>query len=266
MMFRMKKAVFPVAVFLIFLFAFGVWGTPLQKKKPASAKKKEGEAFLLYLKGMNLSVQGKYKEAIACFRKAIKLKPDYVKAYFGLGYAYGELGRYQEAIEAYKQAIRLKPDDAEAHFQLGVAYGELGRWSEAVTAFKEAIRLKPDDAEAHYNLGVAYGKLGRWSEAVTPFKQVIREEIRDSKVFSPIMGIRRTRTELERKAWHNLGVVYSKLGHPYEAHKAFGKAAHGFFDLVGTRLVYLDPQDIYFHSVHVDYETVDNELINLIYK
>ena len=69
-------------------------------------------------------------------------------------------------MEAYRQAIRLKPDYAEAHYGLGLAYANLGHWQEAVYAYRQALQLKPDYAEvlkpylaeAHANLGWAYNR------------------------------------------------------------------------------------------------------------
>jgi tetratricopeptide (TPR) repeat protein len=40
---------------------------------------------------------------------AIKLKPDYPKAYNNLGIAYKSQGDIEQAISAYKNALRLNP-------------------------------------------------------------------------------------------------------------------------------------------------------------
>ena len=64
-------------------------------------------------------------------------------------------GQLDEAIAGYREAIRLEPDYAEAHYNLGIALQDKGQLDEAIAAYREAIRLKPDSAEAHYNLGNA---------------------------------------------------------------------------------------------------------------
>ena len=48
------------------------------------------------------------------------------------------------AIAAYREAIRLKPDYAEAHFSLGGRLVQQGKFDEAEAEFAEAKRLKPD--------------------------------------------------------------------------------------------------------------------------
>ena len=62
-------------------------------------------------------------------------------------------GKLDEAIAAYREAIRLKPDYAEAHSNLGIALAGQGKLDEAIAEYREAIRLKPDYAAAHNNLG-----------------------------------------------------------------------------------------------------------------
>jgi tetratricopeptide (TPR) repeat protein len=45
----------------------------------------------------------------------IRIKPDFAKAHYNLGYAYDHLGRHAEAVKAYKEAIiRIRPDLAKA--------------------------------------------------------------------------------------------------------------------------------------------------------
>ncbi len=115
---------------------------------------------------------GRWQEAIDAYKQAIRIKPDYAKAYsnyYNLGVAYVNLGRYQEAIDAYKQTIKIKPDYAAAHNNLGNAYFNLGRWPEAIDAYKQAIKIEPDLAEAHYNLGKAYLTIGDKNSALAEF-------------------------------------------------------------------------------------------------
>ena len=100
--------------------------------------------------------------------------PNNAGAHYNLGIAYRKSGQYQDAIASYKKALRIKPDYAEAHNNLGVAYDELGQYQDAIASYKKAIRIKPDDADAHNNLGYAYEKMGRNEEAVAMYKEALR--------------------------------------------------------------------------------------------
>ena len=92
-------------------------------------------------------------EAIACYRRALELKPDYAEAHNNLGTTLQAQGKLAEAIACYRRALELKPDYAEAHNNLGTALQAQGKLDEAIACYRRALELKPDFAEAHNNLG-----------------------------------------------------------------------------------------------------------------
>jgi cytochrome c-type biogenesis protein CcmH/NrfG len=119
---------------------------------------------------------GRHREAIAAYRKALRLKPDETCIWNNLGAQYGKMGRHHDAIAAYKEALRLKPDDVLVWYNLAGNYGNLGSHHEAIAAYKEALRLKPDFAWAWDNLGNVYGKLGRYREEIEAHLEALRFE------------------------------------------------------------------------------------------
>lgn len=175
------------------------------------------EALAQFHKGERLAKNGQLDEAIAAFRQAIALQPDYAQAYQQLGLAYAGGNRYPEAVKAFKEAARLQPQSGQVHENLGVAYIKLGQWREARETFAAAIRLHPDNAEAHYNLGLANGKLNRDQEARAQFAEAIR--------LDPAMA----------KAHKNLGLAYLNLEMLDQARKSLQEA------------VRLDPKDPQAH-------------------
>ena len=66
--------------------------------------------------------------------------------------AFRKRGRYADAEAAYRQAIRLAPGNAGAHHGLGRVLDELRRYPEAEAAYRQAIRLAPDYAGAQQSL------------------------------------------------------------------------------------------------------------------
>ena len=56
-----------------------------------------------------MGANGNHLEATEAFKNALKINPDYIPAYLGLGTAYGNTGHHEEAIAIFKQGIRLDP-------------------------------------------------------------------------------------------------------------------------------------------------------------
>ena len=156
--------------------------------------------------GVALAAQGQLDAAIAAYRQAIALNPNYAEAYGNLGNALqakGQLdaaiamfrqaialiprpeaccqlgnalrssGQPHEASAAYRQAIALNPQYPEAHNNLGVTLMELGQPDAAIAAFRQAIALKPRYAEAHFNLGTALRDAGQPDAAIAALRQAI---------------------------------------------------------------------------------------------
>ena len=97
-------------------------------------------------------MQEKVEEAIACFRRALELQPDYVKALSNLGLILSRTGKLDEAKAHLQQAVAINPDHAEAHNNLGNIFLEQGLLKEAVHCYKRALMCRPDFAGAHSNL------------------------------------------------------------------------------------------------------------------
>ena len=122
---------------------------------------------------MRLKDQGKLDEAVACYRRALELKPDFAEAHNNLGVALKDQGKLDEAVACYRRALELKPDFAEAHNNLGNALKDQGKLDEAVACYRRALELKPDYAEAHNNLGMALKDQGKLDEAIACYRRAL---------------------------------------------------------------------------------------------
>jgi len=83
-------------------------------------------------------------EAIATYRKAIDLAPDYAKAHSNLGAALVERNRYEEAVASCHKALAIDPNHANAHINLGLAYHGLYRFDEAIVCYQKALAIAPN--------------------------------------------------------------------------------------------------------------------------
>ena len=91
-----------------------------------------------------------YDKAVAAFRRAIELDPNYPSAYNGLGVALRSAGDLEGAIANWTKAVELKPDYAYALYNLGLAHllkGDKTAALEYLTKYKGEFynRLPPDE-------------------------------------------------------------------------------------------------------------------------
>jgi len=149
--------------------------------------------------GNALQALGRTPEAIAHYREALRIAPDYGEVHYNLGLALQATGQLQAAVDHYQQSLGFKPRAADAHNNLANALHALGRTSEAIALYREALRIDPGYAQAHYNLGYALQTAGRIQEAVDHYRQALR--------LDPEMA----------EALYNLGNVLHEAGRPGEA-------------------------------------------------
>jgi len=113
----------------------------------------------------------RYEEALAAYEQAIRLDPNFARAYNGKGLTLNSLKRYEEAIAAFEQAIRLDPNNAEAYNFKGIALNSLKRYEEALAALEQAIRLDPNNALVYSFKGLTLYDLKRNQEAEQAFEK-----------------------------------------------------------------------------------------------
>jgi tetratricopeptide (TPR) repeat protein len=99
--------------------------------------------------------------ALEDFNRASQLRPADAEYVYQGGQTLALLNRRSEAIAQFKQAVRLNPDYWPAHDALGGMLGLGGNIAAAKAEFGQVIRLRPDYGRAHLNLGVALLKEGQ---------------------------------------------------------------------------------------------------------
>lgn len=135
-------------------------------------------------RGLKNAALGRWKAAIADYGLAIKLDPQYAKAYYYRGGVHYKLRNWEKAIADYTRALDLlsdRLDKAMAHNERGLGYFALGKLDAAIADFDQAIALSPQDANAYYNRGLAHRESGDRCAAIADFDHAIERSPDESK-------------------------------------------------------------------------------------
>ena len=153
-----------------------------------------------------------YTEAIAEFRKAIDMDPDFIAAHTSLGEVYLETGRLDDAETAANAALRIDANsqparqllddirqtrpptprqteptksaspppadtpDAQQDLERGLVFLNSRQYNQAAAAFKRVIKVDANSIEAHYGLGQAYLEIGAFDDAKAATDEVLKQK------------------------------------------------------------------------------------------
>ena len=136
------------------------------------------EAHDLYLRGRYLRMrptEERLEQAVAYFRGAIELDPNFADAYSGLAETYVNLANFgyittvegfEAADIAAERAVALNPRLAEAYTSHGYVLASRGASGPAEAAFRRALDLNPNSTLGHHYYSLLLATLDRTDEAL----------------------------------------------------------------------------------------------------
>jgi len=197
--------------------------------------------------GKNFVQRKMWDKAIEAFQRAIALQPKNFEVHNNLGYALEEAGYYKEALAEYEVALKIKPDYRPA---LENILSGVGRWSQdlidhgqysaAEDILKAGIARAPDAGELYYFLGVTYQAMGKSAESLAMWKKAA--QIRpDSSIAHYVKAVEKIsatdypgavselneaiKKKPDNAYAHNLmGIILANIGKPQEAIARFETA------------------------------------------
>jgi tetratricopeptide (TPR) repeat protein len=117
---------------------------------------------------------GKKEEALKNFEQAIKLKSDYIDAYYYRGLLYHKL-KDDKAIADFSKTIQLDPKKTDAYLKRGFYYYQKKQENEALKDFNKAIDLKCTNTDVYYFRGKINAQKNNTLEALSDFNEVIKK-------------------------------------------------------------------------------------------
>jgi len=228
-----------------------------------------------FVKGNALAAEGKPKEALEQYQRAIELDPENPYYHYNAGIIQGDLGNFGEAFKAFREAVRLKPDHIQSHFRLGLFYAATGFPQQAIESFRQVLRYGTDEPEvaearkriqaslaaadgkekalAYLLLGNALVSAGEDDKALFAFRQAHRLNPEHPGIAQRLVevllqgghddeALQVAQTVLEAKPvnprlWFYVGQIEAKAGRMEEAIQALRTSTEQSPDLVSTYLV-----------------------------
>jgi tetratricopeptide (TPR) repeat protein len=102
--------------------------------------------------------QGRFDSALKEVDRAARLEPAQGVFYACAGKLLSKMNRHQDAIAHYRQAIEVQPDYVDGHLSLGAELAANGKIADAKNEFLAVLRLDPANKTARACLGQMEGK------------------------------------------------------------------------------------------------------------
>ncbi len=188
-----------LAAAALLLLAYPVFRSLTRHESAPAPPGSTTKAAVLLDRSLQQYQAGKYRDAIAASREALKLNPNSEVAYNNIAASYGAMRMWDEAIQNIREALRIKPDftlaqnnlawflsarqggtaapplpPAADHLSRSLTHYNGGRYQQCIDEAREALKLKPDYAEAYNNIAAGYMQLGNWDEAIKNAQEALR--------------------------------------------------------------------------------------------
>ena len=139
-----------------------------------------------------------WRNSIALFEHTLKTVSDDGTINYNLGNVFQSRGSLEEAMAHYRQAVKIKPDYIKALNNLGNILVEQGRFDEAIDCFNQGLRFAPNDVLLRYNFAVTLVSAGKPDEAANEFSYAL--QLADAEKNEALAGLIREKLDLCRQS------------------------------------------------------------------
>jgi tetratricopeptide (TPR) repeat protein len=141
------------------------------------------EAKSEYLLGQKQMEAKEAEDAIAHFKKAIDLFPNYAEAYQLLGGVYLGQGNLALAEQAFAKAVAIESRLPNAQLALGLTRNLMGNTPAAERPLQTAVELDPKNPDAHFELAKNQFALQKFPEAQVQAEQSLELKPQNPPVY-----------------------------------------------------------------------------------
>ncbi len=123
-----------------------------------------------FFEAQRLEFDGKSKEALAAYERALAVNPDRVETLLAVASIEFESSRYPEAVTWMEKAAAVAPKDPTVQFNLGVYRLYAANGPGAAEALRRATELRPGWPKPHFHLGRALEMTGDYAGAAREYR------------------------------------------------------------------------------------------------
>ena len=170
-------------------FSLAVKGLALEQIGRRKDAKKSYQAALSYLSdpshpitaqiwyryGVVLRTQGRHRQALEKYDKAIALNPNYAEALSGRSVVLALMGHHKRAKQESDRALSLAPESPQILNNSGIVLMATRKYGLALVQFQEVLLYDPDFDRAWYNRGLALTRLGQSEEALESLERSLEQ-------------------------------------------------------------------------------------------
>ena len=120
--------------------------------------------------GNVLFAEGKLKESIAQYQKALEVRPDYAEAHFCLVALLGFSGKQELVADYLERCIEEKGETSQRLTLLAVAHKECGNLEKAIALSRKVIQTYPDELRGQVNLAGCLSDTGNPQQALEIYR------------------------------------------------------------------------------------------------
>ncbi len=125
-------------------------------------------------KGLTLSYEKKFYEALIFYTKATQLDPNNVEANYYKAITYLDLNLYAEALECFKKCCDLENNlNLDYLMNVGNTYVLMEMLNEAELVYKQILEIDPNEKRAISGLGIVYFDLSKFNDALNMFNRLL---------------------------------------------------------------------------------------------
>ncbi len=139
--------------------------------------------------------QGKYREALDYYNRAIGAEPGGDYAMFQVANSHYRMNRNFEAVTEFRRMLRIYPYSRlreQAQYNVAYIYLNTGNYDQAVEEFRSVINRYPNTewaARSQYNIGDSFYNAGNYERAIEEYRRVLDEYPRSDYIIEAIDGI-----------------------------------------------------------------------------